>query len=318
MFCANLTMPAESVKINKFCKSSCRYNKEHTDTVSAELFALLAAVAIAGHDVLAKKGLFHCRPLYGAVVCSTVISIIFWTITIAGVHFNTSPWRAVFWLVLAGMASPGIAVPFIYKAFEQIGPSKAIAISSTHPMFSTFLAIIFLGEKPGLQIYVGSIIIITGVFFLTVKNGFSTRQLNELVYPLLTAFALGFTFIFRKLGISYFPSPVFATAVCGTSALFFIFLISRFYPPHKRFAPTKKATTIFIIAGLFQSTAYYLFFKAMQIGNVSLVAPLINTEPLFVIIMSYLLLKGVEKITPRIILGAIFIVVGAMIITTFR
>lgn len=285
--------------------------------MSAELLALLAAVGFSGHDVLAKKGLLHCRPLYGAAVCSAIQSIIFLLITILTVRFETSPLQAVFWLVLAGVASPGIAVPFIYKAIERIGPSRAIAISGTHPMFATVLAIIFLGEKPGLSLFTGSILIIIGVFFLTVENGFGSWQLNEVIYPLLTAFTLGFTFIFRKLGVYYFPSPIFAVAVSSTSALFFILLISRFFPPQRRFAPTRKGTSIFLIAGLLQSIGFYAFFKAMQMGDVSVVASLTNTEPLFVIIISYFLLRGIERITLRIVLGAVFVITGAIIITAF-
>ena len=47
----------------------------------------------------------------------------------------------------------------------------------------------------------------------------------------------------------------------------------------------------------------------------SVVAPLTNVTPLFVILFSVLFLRGVETLNARVVAGAALIVVGAILIT---
>jgi drug/metabolite transporter, DME family len=51
------------------------------------------------------------------------------------------------------------------------------------------------------------------------------------------------------------------------------------------------------------------------LGEVSVVAPLAGTAPLFVLPFTSLFLKGVEQLTGRIVIGAILIVLGVFLLT---
>jgi drug/metabolite transporter (DMT)-like permease len=46
-----------------------------------------------------------------------------------------------------------------------------------------------------------------------------------------------------------------------------------------------------------------------------LVSPLAGTAPLFVLPFTMLLLKGVERLTGRLVFGALFIVLGVFLLT---
>ena len=52
----------------------------------------------------------------------------------------------------------------------------------------------------------------------------------------------------------------------------------------------------------------------MNIGDLSIVSPLTSTAPVFSLIMSYFLLRSVERITPAILVGTACMVVGAALI----
>jgi drug/metabolite transporter, DME family len=54
---------------------------------------------------------------------------------------------------------------------------------------------------------------------------------------------------------------------------------------------------------------------ALGLGEVSVVAPLAGTAPLFVLPFTFLFLKGVEQLTGRIVIGAILIVLGVVLLT---
>ena len=47
----------------------------------------------------------------------------------------------------------------------------------------------------------------------------------------------------------------------------------------------------------------------------SVVTPLTSTSPIFVLLLSPLLLRGVERVTGRIVAGTVLIVLGVYLIT---
>ena len=51
------------------------------------------------------------------------------------------------------------------------------------------------------------------------------------------------------------------------------------------------------------------------VPGVSVVVPLVNTNPLFIVILSALFLKDLEKVTGLVVTGAILIVGGVALIT---
>lgn len=56
-------------------------------------------------------------------------------------------------------------------------------------------------------------------------------------------------------------------------------------------------------------------FFAMEIGDVTTVSPTIGPVPLFTLLLSWILCKDTERITYRIFLGALFVVLGVITIS---
>jgi uncharacterized membrane protein len=56
-------------------------------------------------------------------------------------------------------------------------------------------------------------------------------------------------------------------------------------------------------------------FIALHRGQVSVVSPIINTTPLFVIGLTALFLRGEEKITKNVVIGVVLLVAGIALIT---
>jgi len=75
-----------------------------------------------------------------------------------------------------------------------------------------------------------------------------------------------------------------------------------------------KAWYIFGVCGLLNAMGFFLHFTALNIGDLSIVSPLTSTAPVFSLIMSYFLLRSVERITPAILVGTACMVVGAALI----
>ena len=71
----------------------------------------------------------------------------------------------------------------------------------------------------------------------------------------------------------------------------------------------------FIAGGSFESLGLLLVLYALTFGPVVMVTPLTATLPLWVVIGSKLFLNDVEKITTRIAIGALLVVLGTIAIS---
>ena len=58
-----------------------------------------------------------------------------------------------------------------------------------------------------------------------------------------------------------------------------------------------------------------VFVLCTFVGDVVIVAPLASLHPLVVVGLSYFFLKEIEKVTQKIVLGAIMVVLGVVLIT---
>lgn len=66
-----------------------------------------------------------------------------------------------------------------------------------------------------------------------------------------------------------------------------------------------------ILSGLATGLSWLFYFKALQTGDVSRVAPIDKLSVVMTICLSFLFLK--EPVSPRVILGAVLITAGSII-----
>ena len=77
----------------------------------------------------------------------------------------------------------------------------------------------------------------------------------------------------------------------------------------------RESIGYFIFTGLFETVGLLLVLYALSLGPVVIVAPIVSTLPLWVVLGSKFLLRDLEKITVRISLGAICVVLGTVAIS---
>ncbi|HSF56689.1 MAG TPA: EamA family transporter, partial [Candidatus Binatia bacterium] len=104
------------------------------------------------------------------------------------------------------------------------------------------------------------------------------------------------------------------TVTSVTLMLFMIFLVVTKRTGQLRMG--RQSFLFFFIVALVALLAQISNFIALSRADVSVIIPLLNTTPLFTVLFSSLFLRGMETITPRIILGAILMVAGVITITS--
>jgi uncharacterized membrane protein len=70
-----------------------------------------------------------------------------------------------------------------------------------------------------------------------------------------------------------------------------------------------------VVAGVMENLGVLLVLVALSLGQVSVVTPFNGTAPLFVLALASLLLKDVVRLTGRIVLGTVLIVLGVFLLT---
>ena len=276
----------------------------------AELLALIAAFLWAISGVLSKKGLKTSDFITGAFITNAIIVGICWFLCVLLSLFNHFVLEGFFYHLGAGMLGVFIGNQLSFMSFSKVGVAKSSAIIASESLFSSFAAVIFLGEKMTLQIAIGTILIILGVVFLSALENKSESKLSRkhLIYPIFTAIIWGLSSIFTKKGVDLINSPILSVTIEFTIAL--LIYIPYLGLSSKKLSLDRNSFAYFSINGAITSIALVSIFYAFRLGNVITVLPLFSMSPFFSLFFVHIFLRELERINIKIVVSTIFIVLG--------
>lgn len=131
------------------------------------------------------------------------------------------------------------------------------------------------------------------------------------IYALLSALFASLTAIFSKLGVTNVNSNL-ATAIRTIIILIIAWGIVFAKGEAKELATISKQNLIFlIISGVATGLSWIFYFKALQIGKVSQVAPVDKLSVALTVVLSVIVLK--EVLTIKAALGAALIIAGTLV-----
>ena len=132
------------------------------------------------------------------------------------------------------------------------------------------------------------------------------------IYALLSALFAAFTAILAKVGIKGINSDL-ATAIRTIFILLIAWGIVFARKEHAGISLLSKNNWLFLaLSGVATGLSWIFYFKALQLGKVSQVAPVDKMSVAIAIILSSLLLH--EVITLKILIGTILIIAGSIVI----
>jgi len=133
-----------------------------------------------------------------------------------------------------------------------------------------------------------------------------------LIWALLSALFAGVTAVFAKIGVTGINSNL-ATAIRTSVILFFSWLIAALTTKAAEFGSIGKQTWIFLIlSGISTGLSWLCYFRALQVGEVSKVAPVDKLSVVVAMALAILFLR--EKINAREGFGAVLIITGALLL----
>ena len=222
--------------------------------------------------------------------------------------------HGVLYFVLAGLVGTTAGRLLRFVSIDRVGAGVTAALTNLHPFISAGLAIVLLGESVTMPIVAGTAVIVAGTGLLSAGGRILGFRPSQLVFPFLSAACFGAVAILRKLGLGG-AGPLLGFAINVTTALvaFTAFLAASGRLRRLRCEP--RSLGYLIGAGVLENVGVLLGIFALRVGSVSVVAPLTGTMPLFVLALSSLFLRDIERITARLVAGTLLIVLGVYLIT---
>ncbi len=282
-----------------------------------EFLALTSSVAWGSEAILVRRGSRYASVALAALMGFVLSTVGLWTAIWLYFPLSLLYTDATWYFIISGLIQPAIVRYLHYTGIVRLGASRAGPVRSVTPLFAIALAFTFLGERPATEVYLGSALSVVGVWFTSSRReGESEWKAIHLAYPLGAAFLTAISQNFRKTGLLIMPNPYVATAVTITTSLV-VFSLSLVATGQLRttFQGDRKCLPFYGAAAVVSATAQLLGYIALSEGDVSVVVPLINTNPLFIVLFSALFLRDLETINARVAAGAVLIVTGIALIT---
>ena len=136
--------------------------------------------------------------------------------------------------------------------------------------------------------------------------------MSWIFWAILSAVFAACTALLAKVGVEHIDSNL-ATAIRTTVVLFFTWSIVLGLNAHRGLPAIGRRSWIFLVlSGLCTGLSWLCYFRALQIGPVSGVAPIDKLSVALVIVFAWLFLH--ESLTPMKILGGSLITIGALVL----
>ena len=287
-----------------------------------ELMAISsAALAAMGHS-FTRQGMRTSSPFMAALIANGMVCLGGLSFSLYRGTLQTLALTPFLWFMAMGIAGPGIGRISRFIGITKIGLNRSITISSVTPLWATMVAIVVLGESPTPLVVWGTLSIVGGVGLLSMREdksqSFGAWFQGALIFPLVSSVGYALAPIFAKLAFAHQQTPMAGLAV-GFAVGNLLLLCGKPLLPR----PVKTTLLHRDIYWLISGGALYFLAAALLTASwvlapVSTTMPLSRTAPIWVLLFSRLFLGKLEKITGRTVIATFMVVLGGILITSFR
>jgi drug/metabolite transporter (DMT)-like permease len=212
-----------------------------------------------------------------------------------------------------------------YNSYRLIGVNKATVLVRTSPLYTVILGFLFLSETLTIFLIFGVLCIFAGVVLVGTERkgvsqeeqrGDSGTEVKGIITALGGALCWGITPVLIKPAVEEIGSASVAAFVSyiAASIVMALFLFRRQHREQLVQPRFLTALIPIIIGGIFVSLAQLLNYAALIYSPASMVAPLISTNVLFILLLSFLFNRNIEVFTLKVILGMVAVALGAFLI----
>ncbi|WP_445088024.1 EamA family transporter [Halobellus sp. GM3] len=286
------------------------------------LLALLGASALAVQSLAVRYGTIGSDSSDALVVTFAVnLAVLVPAAFLFGNPIEELTLRALAAFTAAGLIGTMIGRALHFEAIKRIGSSRSEPIKASQPLHASLIAVVVLGEVVTGGHLLAMLAIVAGIAIISYEHGqggsVGDAGYVGLAFPFAAAFFYGIEPTFAKLGFAEGPTVLTGLLVkivsAGTGFLLYLWWTKGLPDPR---GIDRRELPWLLGAGVANTVFLLGYYGALELEPVSIVVPLVQSSPLVVILLSVLLVSDdLERITPRLILGALVAVGGAIGVT---
>ena len=219
---------------------------------------------------------------------------------------------AIVAFALGGLAGTGIGRRWAYESINLLGPARSTTIRSASPVITTLLAIVLLQEQVSPVRWAAILAVVGGAVLVSWTPGAGARGWlgRGVAYALLAAAIYGIRPLIVKVGLAEANVPLAAALIGATAALIYTLLLEN--RSQLRGVRLDAAFRWFLLSGILQAIGITALTFGLSGGEASLVYSLTASAPLFTLLFTWVVMRDVEPITLRLIVGTVLTVVGVI------
>ena len=279
------------------------------------LFAAGSAFFAGVTAILAKCGIRKTDSTVATAIRTIVVLIFAWIMVfLAGSQdqIGTIGGKTMCFLILSGLAT-GASWLCYFKALQMGDINKVVPIDKSSTVLTILLAFVLLGEPIGLPQGIGVALIAVGTLLMIEKKEQTeptARGRGWMFYACGSAVFASLTAILGKIGIEGVESNL-GTAIRTAVVLVMAWVM---VPVTGKSGALKqipgKELAFICLSGLATGASWLCYYRALQDGPASVVAPIDKLSILVTVAFSYLVFH--EKLTARSGWGLALIVAGTL------
>ena len=221
--------------------------------------------------------------------------------------------RTLLFLVLSGLAT-GASWLCYFRALQIGDVNKVVPVDKSSTVLTILLAVLFLHETLSWTRGIGMVCIAAGTYLMIEKkqsSGTARAGGSWLLYAAGSAVFASLTSILGKIGITGVESNLgtaIRTGVVLVMSWMMVFITGKGAQVRKI---PKNELGFICLSGLATGGSWLCYYKALQDGPASVVAPIDKLSILVTILVSYLVFH--EKLSKKAAVGLILVVGGTLL-----
>lgn len=280
------------------------------------LYAAGSAFFAGITSILAKCGIRNTDSTVATAVRTVIVLIFSWIMVLAAGSWDQlgsiSGYTLLF-LILSGAAT-GASWLCYFRALQIGDINRVVPVDKSSTVLTILLALIFLGEGISLPKAAAVLVIAAGIFLMIEKKDAKgetaegSGTYSWFLYAAGSAFFASLTSILGKIGISGVESNL-GTAIRTCVVLVMAWLMVAIQKKGGEVQNISRRELGFIcLSGVATGASWLCYYRALQDGPASVVAPVDKLSVLITVVFSYFVFG--EKLSRRAAAGLALLTVG--------
>ncbi|HIR27038.1 MAG TPA: EamA family transporter [Candidatus Choladousia intestinigallinarum] len=283
------------------------------------LYAVASAFFAGVTSILAKIGIRKTDSTVATALRTVVVLIFSWSIVFLTGSQSQIPALdkdTVLFLILSGLAT-GASWLCYFRALQIGEINKVVPIDKSSTVLTILLAFLFLGETVSLPKGAAVGAIAAGIFLMIEPKGETLESAGEskkgagwILYGAGSAVFASLTAILGKIGITGVESNL-GTAIRTSVVLIMAWMMVLITGKTREISEISRKELLFIsLSGIATGASWLCYYRALQEGPASVVAPVDKLSVLVTVLFSYFIFG--EKLSRKAAAGLVLLTIGTV------